>query len=287
MPDSPKEKLIIDELKEFDELYNEEPIDDDDGSDGTEEFIRSDGEPESESEKSDEDGESREEDGDKPTENVDADSGQDTDSQREIDKGDPETPPDVDVRYEQLMAEINRLQGQAKGGQSLDIDKKPEPKTDDNKDKELDYFAETSLDDMLNDSSKMNTVFKQIADQAVKQALENLNLNVPGMVNFQVKEILSARDISKEFYKNNEDLSNVRNVVKSCADQVVQEHTDWTIEQILNESAKRTRQSLGMVDPATRSDTPSADKTGLAKGSKGKHKQTQKVSALQQELDEL
>ena len=189
----------------------------------------------------------------------------------------PEKDPEPDDRYTNLLAQINDLQGKLK-----DVTVAEEPKGDSSE--TVDYLKDITMDDL--DVDQLNKIFNTIAAQARKEAETYLTTSASGLINTQLNDRLTSRDIATQFYDANQDLSNVRNVVKACAEQVAQEHEDWTIEQILKDSAVRTRKSLGMPEPSQ--DTmPSAEKAAFANGSKGTRKQTQSVSALQRELDEL
>jgi len=274
------EELIIEELEEFDELYNDQLDDNDDDGDeddsgessNASDDARSEGDGEA---NESEDGKKLEEDG-RELKEVKEDKSESEDKDSEDEETD---------RYTQLLTEINRLQGEIKVPKTEVKKDSRENKYNDNQ--IIDFFADNTLDELLNDSSKMNSVFHQIAEFAVKTAMENMQGNLPKVVDSQVNELLTAREISSKFYTDNSDLSNVRNVVKSCADQIVQEHTDWTIGQVLEESAKRTRQSLGMPNPEDQTDITPSERVGFSKGSGGKHAKVQKISALQRELDEL
>ena len=261
---SKEAELIIEELAEFD------------GQEGLSIMTESEKEEE---EKEEEEKEEEEKEEEKEEGEVE---GKEEESKKEPEpEPEPEPEKKSEDRYTQLMAEIDRLQGMVKSKDSGS--KEPAKSSED----PADFLQDLSIDELLSDSGKMNSVFHQIAKYAVKEALENMNISMPSMINSQVDDLLAVRDITSNFYKANEDLSNVRNVVKTCAEQVATEHSDWSVDQVLEESAKRTRQSLGLPDPASRSNMPSADKAGFAGGSKSKRTKTQKISALQQELDEL
>jgi len=189
----------------------------------------------------------------------------------------PEKDPESDDRYTNLLAQINDLQGRLKDVAVVEESKGDSSET-------VDYLKDITMDDL--DIDQLNKIFNTIAAQARKEAETYLTSSATGLINTQLNDRLTSRDIATQFYDANQDLSNVRNVVKACAEQAAQEHEDWTIEQVLKESAVRTRKSLGMPEPSQ--DTmPSAEKAAFANGSKGTRKQTQSVSALQRELDEL
>ena len=189
----------------------------------------------------------------------------------------PPQEPSPDERYESLLAQINDLQGKLKAIPAVEESKGVDAET-------VDYLKDITMDDL--DIDKLNVILNSVASQARKEAEVYLKAGASGMIRTQLDDRMTSRDIATQFYDAHQDLSSVRNVVKACADQVIQEHDDWTIEQVLNESAIRTRKSLGMPVPSA-NELPPAEKAAFAGGSKGTRKQTQNVSALQQELDEL
>ena len=190
--------------------------------------------------------------------------------------GDEKNDENTDKRYNQLLDQINVLQGQLK-------DKPPEDKKE-VVDELIDYMKDTSLDDL--DVNILNKIFNQISKNAQEQLQATYAKQIPGIVGSQIDNKLSSQDIVNQFYSANKDLKNVRNVVKACASQISQEHKDWTIDQILKDAALKTRESLGMPE-YKEEELPSSNKAAFAKGSSGKRTKTEKISALQQEIDEL
>lgn len=253
-----EEKLLVDELDELDNLYSEDPEDSE--SDSEEEFKD---EPKSDSE---------EEPEEKQEEKSEAKPEEKPEELPEDPKENPEDPEDPEARYNKLLDQINTL----KGALTEKVIKTPEENPED-----IDFLSEISMDD-LGDPKILNKVFNKIIQEAVK----NSSKNVPQAVDRQVNETLTAREISNQFYIDNKDLSNVRNVVKACAEQIITEHDDWKLDQILEEAAKRTRESLG-ISKQTSDDISDSDNAAFSKGSQGSRQKPKKVSALQQELDEL
>jgi len=182
-----------------------------------------------------------------------------------------------DSRYEKLLAQINDLKGE--------LAKKQSP-AEELEISEIDFMEGISVEDLGTDLSVLNKIFNKV----LKESIKNSAQNVPQKITQQIEESMNAHEISMRFYSENQDLSNVRNVVKACAEQIVSEHEDWEVGQILEESAKRARESLGMPVPgsgAGNSKISNVDKAAFSEGSKGSRQPVKKDSALQQELDEM
>ena len=235
---------------------------------------------------------------DKSADNLDAEDSQESEDENSPDSDDKETDPETDTdqddktadqepaesnRIEELLARIDKLQGQIPAAKSQETDTKSEDKPE-----VLDFLKDLELDDVHSKPEIFNQILHQVATFAYKQAEQNITANIPKLVQSQLSETLSAREMADRFYDDNKDLRNVRNVVKACAEQVAQENSDWTLEKVLKEAADKTRETLGIVIQ-NESDLGDPDKAGFAntKKSGGKRNKQQKISALQQELDEL
>ena len=182
-----------------------------------------------------------------------------------------------DDRIKELLTKIDELQGKVTV---------PEVKTDETKEELVDFLKDIDLDGLHSDPEILNQVFQSIISHTLEQANKNLDSRIPGMIKSQVSDSQNSRSLADQFYKDNSDLVNVRNVVRACAEQLKQEKPDYTIKQILDEAAVRTRTTLG-IKPMMKSDVPDSDKVGLVNQTKSGRNKKQKISALQQELDEL
>jgi len=77
-------------------------------------------------------------------------------------------------------------------------------------------------------------------------------LTAPTMVSRQVQMYMGLNEAVRTFYDSNKDLVSVKPLVGAYANRLVAEHPDWTLPKVMEESAKATRQALGMgtVKPA-------------------------------------
>ncbi len=253
-----EEKTIEQEMEELDDVLDSEMEKlDEESADELEEDAE---ETETEEESSD---------------NSEETSNEEAETEEEKETSDGKTEVETDDRYAQLLSQINDLQGQLKTSE------KPPEETSENL---VDYMKDISMDDL--DIETLNNLLNRVAQSAQKNAQENYSKQLPGIINGQIDNKLSSQEIVNQFYSANKDLKNVRNVVKACAAQISQEHEDWSIDQVLKDAALKTRESLGMPE-YKEEDLPSSNKAAFAKGSSGVRTKTEKISALQQELDEL
>jgi len=272
-----EEELLLDELDELDKLYTEEsePEDSDPESD-PESKPEQDSDPEA---KPDLDPDLKEELKDESKEDSEKKSEKTPEEKSKEKSEDPKDSKEKseDDRYEKLLEQINVLKGELAEKSVKDPKDETELKSED-----INFLSEISLDDLGSNPEILNKVFNQILREAVKSSSQI----PPQTINKQIEDSLTAHEISIQFYNDNRDLSNVRNVVKACAGQVISEHEDWNISQVLEESAKRTRESLGIPVPKAE-DISDLGKASFSGGSKGSRQAVKKSSALQQELDEM
>ena len=263
------EKLLLDELDELDNLYAEESDSESESNDSeSNESNESDSDLEPEEKSKDESKEDSEEESKEEAKKDSEESTEDSKDQKDTSEDD---------RYEKLLTQINVLKGELAEKSVKD----PKDETD-LKAEEINFLSEISLDDLGSNPEILNKVFNQILREAVKSSSQIS----PQTISKQVDDSLTAHEISVQFYNDNKDLSNVRNVVKACAGQVISEHEDWNIGQVLEESAKRTRESLG-IQVQKAEDISDLGKASFSGGSKGSRQPVKKSSALQQELDEM
>ena len=266
-----EEKTLEQELKEIDLEFDQSEEDQDSEQDQ---------EQESEVEviedsKDNKDEEIKKEEPEKEPEKAETETDVKTDDSKQKESKE-DSPEDTTAK---LLAKIDELQGQIKT---------PMKNSEKEIEKDLmNFLADLDMEEVQSDPDILNQILHKVASFAYDQASENLLSTVPGLISSQVSDMLTAQNVSNQFYVDNKDLSNVRNVVKACAEQVSQEHSDWTIEKVLKEAADRTRTSLGIKKEDDKiSDINQVSFAGSPKSGGSRNKQP-KVSALQQELDEL
>ena len=108
-----------------------------------------------------------------------------------------------------------------------------------------------------------------------------------------VREISALQRATDRFYEQNEDLSAVKPTVGAVANQIADRHPEWSVEKIMEESAKSTRKLLRLPDPKAEKPKPSRRKKRVdpsfakSKGGSSRTKPKLKTSKLQSQIDEL
>lgn len=214
------------------------------------------------------------------------DSVEDSDNASEDDDEDSEEDSEEEVstdapndQYDNLLAQINDLKGKLAEKDNLTT-------ADPSEESDINYFSDIDMEALGTNPQILNALLNKVRKESIKNTMSKMLKDLPNLIKSQVSDHLTAREVSDQFYQENKDLSGVRNVVKAHANQVVQDHKDWNIEQVLKEAAVQTRTYLGMQVPKIQ-EVSSLDKAAFSKGSSGSRKNNPQVSALQQELDAL
>jgi hypothetical protein len=83
-------------------------------------------------------------------------------------------------------------------------------------------------------------------------------LAIPMMVSRQVQSLNALQDTVRTFYDSNKDLVAFKPLVGAYCNRIVAEHPDWNMIQVLEESARQSRASIGAGMKAAAPATPAA-----------------------------
>lgn len=175
----------------------------------------------------------------------------------------------------------------------LDPEKKVEkPKI---KDEVHTFVTDEDIDDVLADAGKFNAMMSKAITAAVQQAVGHVTDTIPGAVSGVVTQQFDIRDYVKTFYEENTDLVGVKKTVGTLANEVQAANPDWTLNQIFTETAKKTREALGMPELGAKQEESKdtvkpkkkTEKSALPPGGKGSRKGVSKSSGLQGEINAL
>jgi hypothetical protein len=124
---------------------------------------------------------------------------------------------------------------------------------------EIDFLTNLNIDDVIDDPKKLNALLNSVYQRARSDAKEDAAKAVltalPGLVSSEVKTTNDTSVVVNEFYSHNEDLSSVKRTVMAVAAQVHAEKPEWGFQEVLKESATRTRTMLG-IKPSTKTKDP-------------------------------
>lgn len=127
-----------------------------------------------------------------------------------------------------------------------------------------DFIGEEDIDEILSSKDKVNTLLGKVLNVAVQQLGTVMQQSLPGTVREQIITQRNVQTVVDAFYDENKDLAMVKKVVGAVSSQVASEHPDWSLGQILQETAVKVRTSLGLPTPAVPAGTPPAAPAGGA-----------------------
>lgn len=211
-------------------------------------------------------------------------------------KSEEEGEPKKEVsQIDKLLTEIDRLSG-PKISEKVPKEEKETPKEEkadeliSDKDSIYDFVKDLDMDDVSADPKVFNEILHKVVARVQQLTTEQVLRSIPEVVMSQVRQQTYFKKMADDFYKDNKDLVNVKQVVRACAQQLQKTNPEWEIEKVFSEAATKTRETLGMSAHVIEKEEelPSEDDAAFAKqkgGSKSNLKQ--KRSSLQTEIDEL
>lgn len=97
-----------------------------------------------------------------------------------------------------------------------------------------------TMDQVLSSPESLNLAFNQLYYSGLQKAEEQSTLRVGQ----QIQAAIGIQEKRAEFYRKNPDLAPYNEYCSVIVDEVVGQHPDWGIDQVLVETAKTTRQKL-------------------------------------------
>ena len=210
----------------------------------------------------------------------------------------PEVQPTLVVpetsRVEELVKQVETLSQQilqmkAQAPVTTPPSKEPAPQAQPTE--AFDYLDGLDLDDVTTDPKLFNNVLSKIESRIrgaiAEETTRSTLLAIPDVVQYQIKQQAALDELVREFYDGNQDLKPVKHTVAMVAQNIASEHPDWTVKQVFEESAVKTREILKLNIPGGITATTEPLKPAFADHAKAHSKTNVKLSELQKQLDEL
>ena len=146
------------------------------------------------------------------------------------------------------------------------------------------------LDDFLDRPENFVQGMRDILGRYRQVVTQEVLGNIPTVVNNQVRQAVALQNAVNTFYETNSDLKPVRPTVGAIAEQVTNKHPDWSLDKIMDESARVARKLLKMPSPKTgKKDKGTVVRPSFAKskGPSQRNKPKPKKSNLQSQIDDL
>jgi hypothetical protein len=199
-----------------------------------------------------------------------------------------------------LLEHIEKLSGQVVGGkiaapappQTQQQDAQQPQESTPQQSAQLPNFLEgVSVDDLLEDPEKLNSVLGRVyqaaQEQSVNLATQQALRSVPELVVGYITRHTAMNRMVDDFYKEHPDLVNVKQTVAAVANTVHSENSDWSVDKVFSETAKRTRKLLGLKKQAEQVALRSQAKKPAFAKQRGARKEEPSISGLQKEINDL
>ena len=145
--------------------------------------------------------------------------------------------------------------------------------------------VEVSEDD-FQASLENKQVFEKILTQVRDQAVERTVQSVPQLVQTMIKQQLYLNELSREFYRANEDLAGIRPFVGVVANEIASKNPGLKPEEVLEKTAIEVRTRLAMKARATQQ-SPSGPGPGLPNPGNRSKPTKPTLTGLEKELADL
>ena len=227
-------------------------------------------------------------------------------SDEEEPSGEVDEVEELRARNQALMERIEELSGrvmQTNAPRMLDRDARTpsteesppqaQPQTQPADGQPPNFLDGVTIDDLLESPEKLNGVLLAVANHARESAThvaaERVLRSVPELVMGYISRHTVMTNLVNDFYRENQDLANVKQTVAAVANDVHAKNPDWGPEKVFKETAKATRKLLGLKEKAQNSmetEPKPKKKPAFAKqrGTRGGEPQ---LSGLQKEVNEL
>lgn len=145
--------------------------------------------------------------------------------------------------------------------------------------------VEVSEDDFQS-SLENKQVFEKILTNVRDQAVERTVQSIPQLVQTMIKQQLYLNELSREFYRANEDLAGIRPFVGVVANEIASKNPGLKPEEVLEKTAIEVRTRLAMKARATQQ-SPSGPGPGLPNPGNRSKPTKPTLTGLEKELADL
>lgn len=189
-------------------------------------------------------------------------------------------------QIETLTTLVDTLSGNVKSAPSTPAVTEAEPV----KIPELDdLFKDMDFDTVMESKENFIKFFKDAMAVVKEQTKQETLVNIPNVVGSFVQRQASIRDVATEFYGKYPELKRVKQYVAHVANTVSAEQPGWNIAQVLEEAAKRTKETLNIQDVVEEKEKTNAakPKPSLPGGTNSAKAPKAPSDSFQNEIDEL
>lgn len=153
-----------------------------------------------------------------------------------------------------------------------------------------DIVGDVDFNAMQDDPTKFIDMLSRVVDFTKEQTRNDVQSNLSNVVSQQTTQVVNMQQMVSDFYRDNSELSSVKQTVSVVAKNVGTEHPDWDMSKVLETAAEQTRTMLGIKPkPATdkKQLVRKGKKPAIPKQQKGKRVVAKKTTKQQQQINDL
>lgn len=157
--------------------------------------------------------------------------------------------------------------------------------------KNLDELIESvPFDELFEDKDLFRGFMAQVARLSAEQSVERVATTLPQYVIQQVEQQRVLKEASEHFYNSHETLKPHSKVVGIITNEVIQEHQDWDLDNVLSETANRCYTLLNLKQSVADGDTELSKRgtpSSLNRRARSNKGSKPKLNKLQREINDL
>ena len=153
-----------------------------------------------------------------------------------------------------------------------------------------DIVGDVDFNAMQDDPTKFIDMLSRVVEFTKDQTRNEVQSNLGNVVSQQTTQVVNMQQMVSDFYRDNSELSSVKQTVSVVAKNVGVEHPDWELSKVLETAAEQTRTMLGIKPkPATEKKrlVRKGKKPAIPKQQRGKRSVVKKTTKEQQQINDL
>jgi len=207
----------------------------------------------------------------------------------------PTEPPVIDdletirKENENLRKRIEEMSAPKPESKPAEPEPVPEPKLE-----EIDFIGEADMDEITRDPKEFNKLLNKVFAQGITTSRtvlgEGVLRSIPDIVKANVATVISLRESSEKFYKDNKDLVPFKKVVSAVFEEFAAENPGKKFSEILDDVGKEARKRLELYREAIKPEPKPDNKPPVLPRVKGQHKGASTkpdISPMQAEIDAM
>jgi hypothetical protein len=153
----------------------------------------------------------------------------------------------------------------------------------------VDFVGDLDIDDIAAEPETFNQVMNNVMGKAAEEATRKTLLSIPHVVQQQVTFLLEVKTAAEKFWKENEDLKPVTEMVKQAIEKEVAENPDKSYDELFASAGEKIRKTLKLTKKAltSKEDEDEGAETVLPKTTSTRKQRVEALSKIEREIDEL